>query len=417
MLRSFTVLLACALCALASLSQTSVPTREPLTLTHPLQDKNFYLFSLIEQSDAALKALRDDANLATIAKDRAFALHAVVSADHQSAFTYIEPLLWSPSQIESISTSLSRLYASSAAIRTLTNGPLQASGVGPTTATGADLLVSVWRREAEGMNAILSVYGLGVAPAHADIDGLAYSSGDPTYREFLQELVRVSGLSSDAEDLFVAPALRAAITLLEANQRDEAVRFEPMESGENAAALHHLAAIDWSRYRYSVILVPGIGPDSPGFRLSPMGLLHVRAAAAEYRKGVAPFILLSGGYVHPNQTQFSEAIEMKRALMRDYGIPAEAILVDPHARHTTTNLRNAARILYRDGLPIGRPVLIVGDTFQNRYILSDEFAVRCDHELGYRPFRDLKPISAEALEWTPNFIDSLEQDARDPLDP
>jgi uncharacterized SAM-binding protein YcdF (DUF218 family) len=31
---------------------------------------------------------------------------------------------------------------------------------------------------------------------------------------------------------------------------------------------------------------------------------------------------------------------MKRQLVALFGIPESAILVDPHARHTTTNLRN-----------------------------------------------------------------------------
>ena len=57
-----------------------------------------------------------------------------------------------------------------------------------------------------------------------------------------------------------------------------------------------------------------------------------------YANGKAPLILVSGGYVHPNQTPYCEAIEMKESLVRDFGIPSDAILIDPHARHTTTNL-------------------------------------------------------------------------------
>jgi uncharacterized SAM-binding protein YcdF (DUF218 family) len=41
---------------------------------------------------------------------------------------------------------------------------------------------------------------------------------------------------------------------------------------------------------------------------------------------------------------------MKHDLIARLGIPAAAILVDPHARHTTTNMRNAARLLYRYGM-------------------------------------------------------------------
>src|SRR5262249_26233788 len=133
-------------------------------------------------------------------------------------------------------------------------------------------------------------------------------------------------------------------------------------------------------------------------------------------QGKAPFILVSGGYVHPNQTPFAEAIEMKRVLIQDFGVPAEAILVDPHARHTTTNLRNAARILYRYGVPFERKALIATDVDQSAYIEGQVFAKRCVDELGYAPTRLLARISGFDLEFVPS-IESLQIDPADPLDP
>lgn len=416
MLRPFALLFACAACAFPLLAQASSPARAPLPLSHPLQDKNFYLFSLVEQSTAVEQALRENPDLDKIAAERAASAHTSTEGGPNAAYLSIAPLLWTPEQIDRAATALAGLYHDNPAVRNLVDGPLSTSGVGPANTTGAELLTFVWRREAEGMNKVLSTYGLGIAPVYANIDSSIYSTGDPEYREFLQDLVRVVG-ASDAHALFAKPALDASILLLEANERDEAARFEPMEADANAAALRHLPSIDWKSYRYSVIMIPGIGPDLPGVSLSPMGLLHARAAAESYRKGLAPFILLSGGFVHPSRTPYSEAVEMKRVLIQQFGIPAEAILIDPHARHTTTNLRNAARILYRDGLPLDRPALIVGDPFQSNYILSKGFALRCDRELGYRPFLSLNPIAADTIVWTPNFVASLEQDPRDPLDP
>ena len=75
---------------------------------------------------------------------------------------------------------------------------------------------------------------------------------------------------------------------------------------------------------------------------------------------------MSGGFVHPAQTPYAEAIEMKKALIADFSIPQEAILVDPHARHTTTNMRNAARLLYRYAIPFEsvacRPMPVIPST-------------------------------------------------------
>jgi DUF218 domain len=93
----------------------------------------------------------------------------------------------------------------------------------------------------------------------------------------------------------------------------------------------------------------GFGPDRMGWDLSPQGRLRVEVAARRYKDGQAPLILVSGGYVHPNQTADCEALEMKKSLIDDYGVPADSIIVEPHARHTTTNLRNAARLMYRYG--------------------------------------------------------------------
>jgi hypothetical protein len=108
---------------------------------------------------------------------------------------------------------------------------------------------------------------------------------------------------------------------------------------------------------------------------------------------------------------------MKQILINKFDIPPEAIFIDPHARHTTTNLRNASRILYRDQFPLKMPVLIAGDIYQTRYILSAEFAQRCDKELGYRPFTSLKQIASDLIVWEPHYLPALALDPRDPLDP
>ena len=124
-------------------------------------------------------------------------------------------------------------------------------------------------------------------------------------------------------------------------------RLEPMEKGVNEAAVKAIPSLPWSKYLYSVIVVPGAGPsdaDTPSPRRAARGW---RLPAEAYHAGKAPLILLSGGYVHPAQTRFAEAIEMKKVLLAEYHVPEAAVLVDPHARHTTTNMRNAAREIYR----------------------------------------------------------------------
>jgi hypothetical protein len=60
-------------------------------------------------------------------------------------------------------------------------------------------------------------------------------------------------------------------------------------------------------------------------------------------------VLVSGGSVHPAGTPLNEALMLREYLL-DHGASEEQILVEPHARHTTTNLRNAGRMLRSLGL-------------------------------------------------------------------
>jgi hypothetical protein len=216
--------------------------------------------------------------------------------------------------------------------------------------------------------------------------------------------------------LFFQPSLRYAMYLLDINHRDEAGRHEPMERLENGAAVKQIPAIDWARFPYTVIVVPGAGSERTAWALSPAAKQRAEIAARRYRQGTAPLILVSGGYVHPNQTPYAEAIEMKRSLMNDYGVPESAILVDPHARHTTTNMRNAARLMYRYGIPFDRKGLITTDSYQSTYIESDVFVKRNATELGYQPHKLLQRTSPFDLEFMP-MIESLQSDPIDPLDP
>lgn len=186
----------------------------------------------------------------------------------------------------------------------------------------------------------------------------------------------------DGEAALLAGALATA------SGNDEAIRYEPHLAGENAAAMARLATIDLDDWPYAAIVVPGQGPTDAASAISPLSIERVDLAVERLRAGLAPFVLLSGGHVHPDGTPYSEAIEMKRRLMEVHGIGQEQILVDPWARHTTTNLRNAARVLAHLGVALDRPVLVTSDPFQSVYIAVG-ITQRSIDELGYVPWRAL----------------------------
>jgi hypothetical protein len=270
------------------------------------------------------------------------------------------------------------------------------------------------RRELEGLNQILRVYGQGAAPRYPEIDG----PDDVGTPRFKADVAAAVGLGEELQAAFPDsdPSVPLALALLDGANRLDAAAFEPLASTENREASARATGLDWRKYPYTAIIVPGLGPEDLETPLSAGGKLRVLMAAKRYFAGQAPYILVSGAAVHPRHSRFVEALEMRRALIERFGVPKEAILVDPYARHTTTNLRNAARLLIELRAPSGQPALIVTDLDQSSAISSEGFGERCLRELGYLPGTLGKRLTPTDLEFVPSKA-SLLLDPADPLDP
>lgn len=267
-------------------------------------------------------------------------------------------------------------------------------------------------REIGGINAVIGVYGQGVAPRYPKIDG-----PDPERAaDNAAAAVALAEAARDAPATALDPSIGLALALLDVNDRDDAAAFEPLDARLNHAAMARAKTIDWSHYRYTAIIVPGIGPEDLSTPLSALGKLNVQMAATLWKAGLAPFVLFSGGTVHPRGTRNAEAVEMARAALERFGLPADAMIVEPYARHTTTNLRNATRRLAALGAPLDRPALISTNPDQSRYIASATFADRNQTELGYQPGRIGARLSPTQVLFQPSAA-SLRIDPSDPLDP
>ena len=267
-------------------------------------------------------------------------------------------------------------------------------------------------REINGINQILAVYGQGRTPRYPEIDGPKDAAGTPGFAATVSHAIAESQAAGEGGD----PSLGLALALLAGNDRFEAIAFEPLDATCNAAAIARARTIDWSRYPFTALIVPGNGPQDLQTPLSPVGAERVKLAAQRFAAGLAPFIIVSGGNVHPRGTTHIEALEMARALTAQYGIPADAIVIEPYARHTTTNLRNAARRLFALNAPPDRDALIVSDDKQIAKISNPKLAARDQAELGYQP-GDLRPRpSPNELAFRPSPT-SLRVDPADPLDP
>lgn len=283
-----------------------------------------------------------------------------------------------------------------------------------------EFLKAAWKQDAGGINHIISVYALGNKPRYkVDIPDPKLSEV-PFYIDAMEKIVRPSirenALEITRNGLFFSLSLEVALEYLDVNDRFEASDFEPMEEGVNAKAYAAVRKARWDDYPYSAILVLGSGPQVKGERISPKGRVRCAYAAELYRRGTAPFIILSGGRAHPAMTVISEAEEMKKYLLDNYAIPEEALIMEPHARHTTTNVRNAARIMYSYGFPVEKPALITSTGEQLDYVQTQEFENRCLNEMLVMPFSPGRRTSNRTLEFHP-LACCTQVNPLDPLDP
>jgi hypothetical protein len=275
------------------------------------------------------------------------------------------------------------------------------------------LVRKAWLADVQGVNYVLSTYMEGRAPLYPKIDSISFDKNDQHYKNNIA--ARLQKRLSRKKASFYSIPLQLALDALQLNGRDEAIRYEPLTAKENAAAFKRAAGINWQSWPYSMILVPGLGPEQPGLRLDPNGAKRCDSAAIRYRAGLAPFLVVSGGHVHPNKTPYCEAIEMKKYMVEVLKIPATAIIIEPYARHTTTNLRNANRLVYLFKMPSDKPVMIVSDASQTKYI-NGNMKGKVKKELGYLPFQSIRQLSSTETEYIPS-VNSLQINPIDPLDP
>lgn len=383
-----------------------------LTFSNAVQDKNFYLLSLFQRNPEVGKLLRRDRVLRKLSNDKIHALRKAANCGDVTCFDRL--FRFSGPTIEKVATEL-RILSRRPEFRKLIMNDMRPSGafIKYSQRSDSEMLVAAWKDAANGMNRLLTVYGLGKNPFYKDIDRVSFDVTSEEYRQLVKAKLAEIKLANDS--LFFDPTLNFALKLLEVNRRDEAARYEPLEEGQNKAAFQDLKNIRWSDYPYSFILVLGSGPPA-GLSLSKIGAKRADQGAQLFLERKAPLIILSGGHVHPMQTPFNESIEMKKYVMEKFKIPEKSILIDPYARHTTTNFRNAARLVFRYGIPTDRTGLVTSSEDHISIVTKDGFRIRCTTELGYFPLESITRISPIAAEFKPS-VTSLFFDANDPLDP
>lgn len=162
------------------------------------------------------------------------------------------------------------------------------------------------------------------------------------------------------------------------------------------------ASEQWGHHR-----APPARSDADGTRVSDQFLSRIDHAMSLLTRDVVRYVLISGGSVDARRPEYNEALRGRAALLARHaarwtgpGALQDRVLVDPVACHSTTNLRNAARLAVQLGLdrvviatsmpptPILWPRLLplIGQTNQGWYFLHHRvstFDWRCRRTLGY----------------------------------
>lgn len=382
------------------------------------QDKIFYVLTAMQQDSVTKQILITDKTFVKFIEAKKKEIIKSAENCGENSECHFDTFLWKEEEVKFISKRLRKLFKSKNEIRKFIQNHIKPSGYYQNYANLSDeeILIKAWEDASKGVNHLINVYGKGIKPMYAKIDSIRYDKNSTFYKRLID--INTNSIANDLKtmNLFFEPSLQFAINLLDCNDRDEISSYEPIEKKENKATFERITTIDWDKFKYSIILVPGYGPEEEKTPLSPVAKFRLKLAAERYHSKLAPIIVVSGGRVHPFRTPYNEAFEMKKFLMDRYQIPENAILIEPFARHTTTNFRNAARLIYRYGIPSTKKALVTTTKYQSYYITDMALDKRCVRELGYIPYKLVQRLNQNDIEFLP-IIKSLHRNFMDPLDP
>lgn len=380
-----------------------------------IQSKSYYLLTLMQELPELRKAVAADEEFQKLLRNKTTNAANALKTCGQDISCYASAIKFSDLEIQLVSDRLAAVYKQDNPFGKIVKMHLLPSGCYGLLRDlpEKEVLAKAWEQDARAINYAIGVYVESKKPNYPKIDSIAFSAKDKEFPELVaSNLILNSKVSTK---LFFEPSMNFALGALELNNRLEAADFEPLLMGENQPAVTQLKKTNFNNFKYSVILVPGAGPEDKETALSAGGMIRCRIAAVQYFKGMAPFVVVSGGRVHPYKTKYSEAYEMKKFMVNTLHVPENAVIMEPHARHTTTNLRNCIRLMFHYGMPMDKPGLVSTTKSTIPYI-AGVLAERCKKELGYYPYKIGQKLSDTEVEFFPNSM-SLQIDFDEPLDP
>ncbi len=151
----------------------------PLASGSLIQDKDFYLLTLVEGLPQVRSALIGDPTLQALARDRRARLETARSGCNGEVACLIQPYLWTDADTAEAGRRLADRLAASGLAAGLA-GEMRRSGRFARYQDLDDvaLIRQAWSDAAAGMNHVLRVWGLGEPPLYPLIDSISYPPGD-----------------------------------------------------------------------------------------------------------------------------------------------------------------------------------------------------------------------------------------------
>ena len=376
--------------------------------------KEFPFLNFVKMNHEVTRLIQNDTILKTLSLNQIERIKESLESCNDIS-CYASSVQWNQNEIILIGNRLLTLYKQSEEFQDLLQD-LRKTGYYELYAQSCDtsFLRNTWNHVATSINDVINIYIKGQAPRYPAIDSISFWVNDKEFTKQVRGKIFNLVENDLSKKTFFELTLNFALEALSINGRNEAARYEPLNERLNKDAFQNISTIDWSAYSYSLILVPGHGVKKNGEGPDSLGIHRCHIAVKRYNNNLAPFIVVSGGHVYPYKTPYCEAIEMRNYLVEELNIPEKNIFIEPCARHTTTNIRNTSRMVFRLGLPSEKPIIIVTDPAQSKMILN--IAPRCIRELGYIPFKDVKKISDEETMMYPARV-SLHIDSNNHIDP
>src|SRR5260370_23005649 len=144
------------------LSFAQEPAQRVLELRSPVQDKDFYVLSLLERTPGAAEAVGEEGSLAGILDRKRMVLEGAAKSC-ETVSCVDGALRWTDAEIAAGAAGLKKVYSTSDAARKMVDGALRESGayVRYASKAGCVLLAQAWTESARRINQATHGYGDG----------------------------------------------------------------------------------------------------------------------------------------------------------------------------------------------------------------------------------------------------------------